>query len=158
VRSLLISVLFSLGLGQAAAGFFGPSTYDECILEELKSGMTDTQTVLVMEACRNKFSSQKESTNGHKEGMHSPVEDISGACYVYWDGRGWKKGQTNGDRFYRLKFGRYGVHTHTASIPSEMAKEFSIKRSDAGSVNTESGPFAEFLGSTWYQIDLLCGF
>lgn len=39
----------------ASAGWFGPSNYDECILEGVKDAKTTAAASLVAQACRNKF-------------------------------------------------------------------------------------------------------
>lgn len=58
------------------AGIFGPSDYDECVLDGVKAAQTQTAVASVHKACRNKFPKQP-----------SPfVKD--GVCEVYWDG--WK--------------------------------------------------------------------
>lgn len=43
----------------ASAGWFGPSTYEECVLENLKDVKTDIAARLVPSACRDKFPLKK---------------------------------------------------------------------------------------------------
>lgn len=39
----------------ALAGLFGPSTYDECILENMKGVGSNAAAIAVASACRNQF-------------------------------------------------------------------------------------------------------
>lgn len=39
----------------ASAGWFGPSTYEECILKEVKGAKTSAAAVMIRKACRDKF-------------------------------------------------------------------------------------------------------
>ena len=50
---LLFSIVFSY---ECLGGWFGPNTYEECILEKLKNAHTDEAVALVKRACRSKFS------------------------------------------------------------------------------------------------------
>jgi hypothetical protein len=60
------------------AGLFGPSTYDDCILDGVKSAKTDLAVRAVYQACRSKF---PEFDSGN-------VKD----CSVVWSGKQFIKG------------------------------------------------------------------
>lgn len=44
------------------AGLFGPSNYDECVLDGIKDAKTETAAQMVARACRNKFPIKSEPT------------------------------------------------------------------------------------------------
>lgn len=50
-------VVFALVIAptMAIAGLFGPSNFDECVLDGIKEAKTDTAAQMVAQACRNKF-------------------------------------------------------------------------------------------------------
>lgn len=50
---LALSLLCATGVAQA--GLFGPSNYDECVLDGVKDAKTETAARMVAQACRNKF-------------------------------------------------------------------------------------------------------
>ncbi|MBT8587838.1 hypothetical protein G6675_06080 [Polynucleobacter paneuropaeus] len=56
MRLKFLFLIFSIVFTQFSyAGIFGPSTYDDCILEGVKSAKTDLAISAVYQACRNKF-------------------------------------------------------------------------------------------------------
>jgi len=55
-----VSIMFCFAFSPAIAwSLFGPSTYDECILDKLDSAMSDTQVAIIMNACQSMFPSKK---------------------------------------------------------------------------------------------------
>lgn len=50
-----VGVLLLLLSINASAGLFGPSNFDECVLDGVKDAKTETAARLVAQACRNKF-------------------------------------------------------------------------------------------------------
>jgi len=77
-QSLIILYLF-LNLSCAVAGILGPSNYDDCILDGVKSARTDLAVRAVYQSCRNKF---PDSSNSN----------IIKNCSVVWTGREFIKG------------------------------------------------------------------
>lgn len=55
IKSIMLAVAGLLPFGLAQAGLFGPSNYDECVLDGVKDAKTDMAARLVAQACRNKF-------------------------------------------------------------------------------------------------------
>ncbi len=55
MRVLFIFVTTVLFPSCGAAGWFGPSTYEECILNNIKGAKSDHAAKLVAHACREKF-------------------------------------------------------------------------------------------------------
>jgi hypothetical protein len=88
---LTISVLLG-SAGVSYAGLFGPSNYNECILERMKGVTSDLAARAIVGACAAKFSSNKKSTPPSKKPEYKPELDDSGIpiCRVYPVGDEWK--------------------------------------------------------------------
>jgi len=88
---LAIAVLLG-SAGVSYAGLFGPSNYDECILERMKGVTSDLAARAIVGACAAKFSSNKKSTPPSKKPEYKPELDDSGIpiCRVYPVGNDWK--------------------------------------------------------------------
>lgn len=52
---LTVAVTFACLSGLTQAGLFGPSNYDDCVLEGVKNAKTDAAVNAVRSACYNKF-------------------------------------------------------------------------------------------------------
>lgn len=57
MKTLLIVLLLAT---PAHAGWFGPSTYEECILENMKDVKSDRAAIIIHRACRNQFPEPKK--------------------------------------------------------------------------------------------------
>lgn len=86
------------------------------------------------------------------------IEEINSLCYVYWDGRRWQAGKTEGEKFQRHVLARYGVEMIEAALPIEMAKEFGINGKSKSEVALafDTGAFGTFMNENWHQLDSLC--
>lgn len=51
----LMACSFFIATTPVSAGLFGPSNFDECVLDGVKDAKTETAARLVAQACRNKF-------------------------------------------------------------------------------------------------------
>lgn len=60
--------LFVLCVGQLNAGIFGPSSYEECVLKEMK-GRPDNQVRFVHDFCRKKFPAFPDYLDTSKVGV-----------------------------------------------------------------------------------------
>jgi nitrogen fixation protein FixH len=54
MRIVAVSI-FVLLATTAHAGLFGPSTYEECILENMKNAQSDRAALMIAAACRKQF-------------------------------------------------------------------------------------------------------
>lgn len=52
-KSLLLILIFPIG--NCYAGWFGPSNFDECILERMKEAKSNYAAIAIAAACRNEF-------------------------------------------------------------------------------------------------------
>lgn len=86
------------------------------------------------------------------------IDEVGTICYVYWDGRRWQSGKTEGDGFYRFKMARYGVHVMTLSLPIQMADNFNLRKDSAADVDIYKGEIGDFMKKHWYQLEELCNF
>jgi hypothetical protein len=55
MKYILIAVLVLLSIRPTSAGLFGPDTYEECILKNMKGVSNDVAANAVENACRNQF-------------------------------------------------------------------------------------------------------
>ena len=79
-------IMMSLS-SQASAGLFGPSDYDECILDSLKGVTSDTAARAIETSCRAKFPFKKvEKEVGSFQGGWTLNSDGTGSCGLAWDG------------------------------------------------------------------------
>lgn len=73
--ALVVAVLMA---APASAGLFGPSNYDECILEHLKGVSSDVGARMVAEACRKKFPPKKPAEKAaHPDAPRVTDEPVS---------------------------------------------------------------------------------
>lgn len=85
--TLVLSLIFGSGITQA--GLFGPSNYDECVLEGIKDAKTETAARMVAQACRNKFPEKVRppeksglvnfplySQNGERSGLNNKLSVV----------------------------------------------------------------------------------
>jgi hypothetical protein len=88
---LTIAVLLGSS-GVSSAGLFGPSNYDECVLDRMQGVKSDLAAKVIIGACYSKFPSTKEYTPPAKKPEYKPELDDSGIpiCRVYPVGDEWK--------------------------------------------------------------------
>ena len=79
---LLLSVLPSVGTAQ----IFGPSNYEDCIIEGMQGVASDVAAVAVRSSCRKKFPrGQVSGSTPNPIGWEIESSGI-GRCYLIWDG------------------------------------------------------------------------
>lgn len=76
-RSLTISIALICAATSARAGLFGPSNYDECLLDGAKSAQSEAAVQLVVAACSNKFPTKDSSGQTVSEGKYRIFSAIS---------------------------------------------------------------------------------
>lgn len=78
MRAILTLVL-ALFFSNAHAGLFGPSNYDDCVLENLKTAKTESAVASVHMACRNKFPEKKKNVDKVRCGknLFDPTESAN---------------------------------------------------------------------------------
>lgn len=109
---LLLLTLVSLPLPSVIGGIFGPSNYEDCVLEGLKTARTKEAVNSVHSMCRRKFNVPIPSL---------PVpERMKGDCRVVYDGKNMypAKSKPHGYKGRRIK--RDGVEIATIYVPEEM--------------------------------------
>jgi len=62
IKIFAIVILYG-AYSSSYAGLFGPSNYEECVLENMKGIQSNTAAGAVMQACRKKFPQKVESNN-----------------------------------------------------------------------------------------------
>ena len=83
---LAVALLLSALSGIASAGLFGPSNYEECILDSMKGVTSDMAARAVAQACRSKF----------------PQKAKGSKCHVVWNGSSFALGTEVGTAEYEL--------------------------------------------------------
>jgi hypothetical protein len=79
IRSLfLIAVVFMQLCLPAGAGWFGPSNYDECILDSMKGVTSNSAAILIKEACRKKFPDNPKPNVSSHELLPEEIFKIAG--------------------------------------------------------------------------------
>ena len=121
------------------AGLFGASSYEECVLENIKNAQTDVAVNTVHEMCRAKFSKQKSSKeNGIK------------ICKLYWNGWELKVEDKifEHNKFTVYMFAMNDVKNLEITLPNEMFENTSNKEKAA----------EVFLNKRIYEVKRLCSF
>jgi hypothetical protein len=96
---------------------FNSSSFEDCLLENLKNAQTTEAIALTTQACRNKFPSKSTEI---KQGIN--------LCKIYWDGWKFSLGDmTNNKDFTLYKVAKDGVDAVEVGIPKQMLKAFETK-------------------------------
>lgn len=74
---LTVALLFGYA-GVSYAGIFGPSNYEDCVLEGMKGVKSDLAARVIISACAGKFPSKKKYTPQSKKPKYQPELDKYG--------------------------------------------------------------------------------
>ena len=92
MRRVLILLTFLMTISPAHAGVFGPSNFDECILDKMQGVTSNTAASAIWLACRNKFPAGKptEPQSSHPEPKRTAdgrtLEEVAGELVGnYWE-------------------------------------------------------------------------
>ena len=86
-----VAILF-LSLTSAYAGLFGPTNYEECVLDGLKNATNSSSTQLLHKVCKEKF---------QKDGAKSIVSE----CSATWNGNMFVAGRPeNTEKYTQVTF------------------------------------------------------
>jgi hypothetical protein len=133
------------------AGIFGPSNYEECLLENLKNVSNSDAVNAITAACALKF--QNKSTNN--ESRKTSGINI---CKLYWDG--WKlvNGEKPNNSYVTYQHSYQGAANLNISLPKDMAKFLEVD-SDVNlpEINNKT-KYGKFFNENWYSIKSLCAF
>lgn len=128
-----------------------PSNLESCLADAAKAP-TESGVALAANSCHQRFPAELKKEP--KASLSASENKIRELCYVYWDGAGWKRGETEGDVFKRFAVGRYGVGLVEMAIPSKMVEELKVTGSNLfDNSNTE---VTQWRDRYWYQIEALC--
>ena len=62
----------------ASAGLFGPSNFDECILQSMKGVTSDVAASLIAQSCRKKFPDKPKEEKKTRELSDSELAQLTG--------------------------------------------------------------------------------
>jgi hypothetical protein len=152
-KIILFLLFSSILINNTHAALFGPSNYNECVLEVSKTAKTDAAVGIGISACSDKFD-KKDKT------VRSSAPNKTQICYVYWDGFKLIKGKTKGDYYIRYSMPYYGVEVVELALPKPMTVEFGISnlKKDVKFDWRDYPKFKSFLESNFFPIvNGMCG-
>ena len=92
---VIIASVLSFYTPLLGAGFLGPDTYEDCILESMKGTTSDVAAKEIQKACRKKFPEEKSTTKRkYPDGVKVPTDVLDKV-----DGKGGMEGGPYGNRF-----------------------------------------------------------
>lgn len=74
----LLLILISSTPLPVFAGWFGPSNYDECILESMKGVTSDKAAILIERSCRKKFPKEAEKKPESRNLSYKELSNLTG--------------------------------------------------------------------------------
>jgi hypothetical protein len=132
---------------------------EECIDDVAKNAKTESGVAVGVANCRadasKAISEESKILNDGKRVVRS-IDEVASKCYVFWDGRRWQLGKTEGPNFGRFSREKYGVELVELAIPRQMINELKVN-TEVGDTVT-SNQFNEFLNLYWNQVESLCKF
>ena len=148
----IVKILFTIALSvltitNSYAGLLGPSTYEECLLDNVKNAKTNEAVSAVIAACALKFQNKdKKST--------SPSVKI---CKLYWDGWKFAEGERPNNDYIVQKISYLGALSLELSMPRSMVEYLEIEKSKDKEVDSTT-KFGRFFGEHYPRIKNLCAF
>jgi len=80
--SIVIAMLFPSV--RALAGIFGPSNFDECVLQSMKGVTSDAAARIIARACRNKFPENPKENKKTRELSEDELRNVHGRAGHDW--------------------------------------------------------------------------
>jgi len=112
-RILLVGFLVLLvPFETSVAGLFGPSTYEDCVLDGIKTAKTKEAVATVHSMCRRKFNLPAPST--------LLPERMKGDCRVVYDGKNMYPATSKPSGYKARELARDGVGIAIIYVPQEM--------------------------------------
>jgi len=128
----------------------GKETYSNCILENTKNLQTESAIAAVKLACLEKTTPSEKN-----EKIDKPITELSNnICYVYWDGRRFSLGATEGKKFKRYSSAYRGIEALVISLPLEMVIDLGIQNDET--LSWSDGKFGELMKNNWANIREIC--
>jgi hypothetical protein len=154
MKHLITILLFLSSVSLSHAGLFGPSNYEECVLENVKTAQTDRAVTAVRQTCQSMFPETLKVEPPRKDGEK---------CYVYWDGNKFQLDTSSSQRKDKSKFSEYeisrwGVPLIISRIPKTMTDYFLQNLQNKTDKNMFDSPeYIEWFNKYWHQATRLCG-
>lgn len=137
----LFTIAIALVPAISTAGLFGPSNYDECVLENMKGVSSDTAAKLVANSCRAKFEKKE------------PAKP-KGPCKIYWDGFKFLPGAKPNDSYTTYSMDNDGVPMLEMTVPKKLIERLKFETE----MSPSTGNFGKFFRDNYPQISAVCGF
>lgn len=131
------------------AGLFGPSNFEECLLENLKNVSNSDAVNAITAACSLKFQNKNAE---QKKGTGVKI------CKLYWDG--WKLviGEKPNNDYVTVKHSFQGARALDISFPKSMAKYLEIDSEKDLPEITNKTKYGRFFNDNMTKIESYCAF
>ena len=132
---------------ESSGGLFGPSTFEECLLDNMKNAKTDNAVSAVKSACAMKFpiKDTKEKSSSVK------------LCKLYWDGWKFVEGGKPNNDYDKLIISYLGAPSLELSLPRSMINYLEYDKAKSKELDTTT-KFGRFFGEHYGHIKILCAF
>ena len=142
-------MLIAIVSSNSIAGIFGPSSYEDCLLDNLKEAKTSEAVQAMRQACALKFPAKPE--------QHQKPTGLK-ICKLYWDG--WKLavgGKPNSEyNVYAHSF--QGADALEISIPKPMATYLEVDNDAKMPELSLKSKYGKFFADNYSSIKSLCAF
>lgn len=132
---------------ESSGGLFAPSTFEECLLDNMKNAKTDDAVSAVKSACAMKF----------------PIKDtkekssLLKICKLYWDGWKFVEGSKPNNDYDVLTISYLGAPSLELSLPRSMINYLEYDKAKSKELDMTT-KFGRFFGEHYGRIKILCAF
>jgi len=145
----IVILVASLAMAfESSGGLFGPSTFEECLLDNMKNAKTNDAVAAVTSACSMKFQ------NKEKKNKPSSVQ----ICKIYWDGWKFVQGDKPNAEYMTLEHTFLGAKALELSLPKTMGKYLEVEKETKSDELDFKSKYGKFFNDNYGQIKNLCAF
>ena len=145
----IIFFIASLAIAfESKSGLFGPSTFEECLLDNVKNAKTNDAVAAVTSACSMKFQ--------NKDQKNKPTSIQ--ICKIYWDGWKFVQGDRPNAEYMTLEHSFLGAKALQLSLPRAMGKYLEVEKETKSDELDYKSKYGKFFSDNYSQIRSLCAF
>ncbi|MBU3713084.1 MAG: hypothetical protein FGM21_15015 [Limnohabitans sp.] len=148
MKSYWLGIFISCFSIVSYAGLFGPASYEECLLENVKNAKTNDAVNAIALACEMKFPAKVET----------PKSRSVKVCQIYWDGWKFVEGDRPNSSYMTLEHTFLGAKALELSIPRAMGKYLEVEKDTSGPDLDYKSKYGKFFSENYGQIRRLCAF
>jgi hypothetical protein len=148
-KSIIIAFIAIIIIPYNSYGWdlFDYKDYNNCILQNVKEGLSDEALLTVKEVCHNKFPTIEKIDAIDKE----PTP-----CYLVYNGKQFVRGKASELNFKRISIERYGIKAIEWAIPNKMYKY--LNENKELDLFKGKDKLSKFLRDNFAYSKRLCGF